>query len=96
MKSDMINNNPKIKNQSKRLNNEELADLSDGLSGRNIRQITMTMGIRLTVGKMNAIESSVVASEVDKIKAAAQNTASTGKVEHVEEKDLPKIVLGKL
>ncbi len=83
-------------NMPKKVTYEELAELSDGLSGRNIRQITMTMGIRLTVGKMNAIESSVVASEVDKIKAAAHNTVSTGKAERVEEKDLPKKVLDNL
>lgn len=39
-------------NMPKSISYEELADLSDGLSGRNIRQIAMTMGIRLTVGKI--------------------------------------------
>ena len=80
-------------NMPQKVTYEELAELSEGLSGRNIRQITMTMGIRLTVGKMSVIESSAVASEVDKIKAAAQNIVSTGKAERVEEKDLPKKVL---
>lgn len=83
-------------NMPRKVTYEELAKLSEGLSGRNIRQITMTMGIRLTVGKINAIESSVVASEVDKIKAAAQNTVSTGKAKRVEEKDLPQKVLENL
>lgn len=75
---------------------EELADLSDGLSGRNIRQITMTMGIRLTVGKTNTINRSAVESEVDKIKAAIKNEVSSGKAVRVEEKDLPKKVLENL
>ena len=39
-------------NMPKSISYEELADLSDGLSGRNIRQIAMTMGIRLTIGKI--------------------------------------------
>lgn len=77
----------------KKVTYEELSKLSEGLSGRNIRQITMTMGIRLTVGKIDAIDSNSVASEVDKIKAAAQNVVSTGKSERVDEKDLPKHVL---
>ena len=80
----------------KKVTYEELSKLSDGLSGRNIRQITMTMGIRLTVGKIEAIDSNAVASEVDKIKAAVKNVVSKGKAERVDEKDLPKHVVENL
>lgn len=83
-------------NMPKKVTYEELAKLSDGLSGRNIRQITMTMGIRLTVGKIDSIENSMITIEVDKIKAATQKTPSIAKAERVEEKDLPKNVLENL
>lgn len=75
----------------KSISYEELADLSDGLSGRNIRQIAMTMGIRLTVGKIKMIERNFVEIEVEKIRAAARNLV--GKSEKVDEKDIPKSVL---
>lgn len=77
-------------NMPKSLSYEELADLSEGLSGRNIRQIAMTMGIRLTVGKINTIERKIIEVEVEKIKSAAQNL--TYKSEKVNEKDLPKSI----
>lgn len=80
------------KNMPKNVSYEELADISDGLSGRNIRQITMTMGIRLTVGNIASIDKDAVVEEVEKIKSAVQNTVSTGKAVRVEEKDLPEKV----
>lgn len=82
-------------NMPKNITYEELADISDGLSGRNIRQITMTMGIRLTVGKIDTIEKAIIISEVEKIKSAAHNITSS-KSERVEEKDLPKEVINNL
>lgn len=81
-------------NMPKSISYEELADLSDGLSGRNIRQIAMTMGIRLTVGKIKIIEKSIIEIEVEKIKSAIRNV--TGKSEKVDENDLPKSVLNNL
>lgn len=72
----------------KSISYEELADLSEGLSGRNIRQIAMTMGIRLTIGKIETIEKDIIKIEVDKIKSAVLNV--TPKSEKVDEKDLPK------
>ena len=81
-------------NMPKSISYEELADLSDGLSGRNIRQIAMTMGIRLTVGKIKIIEKSIIEIEVEKIKSAIRNV--TEKSEKVDEKDLPKSVLNHL
>ena len=84
------------KNMPKKVTYEELSNLSEGLSGRNIRQITMAMGIRLTIGKIDAIDSETVASEGEKIKAAVKNVVSTGKAERVDEKDLPKHVLENL
>jgi hypothetical protein len=57
----------------------------------------MAMGIRLTVGKIDAIKSSIIAVEIDKLKAASQNKVLTEKVEErVEEKDLPKDILRNL
>lgn len=78
-------------NMPKSISYEELADLSEGLSGRNIRQIALAMGIRLTVGKITTIEKSIIKIEVEKIKSASKNVIS--KSEKVEEKDLPKSVL---
>lgn len=83
-------------NMPRQISYDELAELTKGLSGRNIRQITMTMGIRLTVGKIPLVKRDVIAAEVEKIKAAAQNSVSTGKAEKVNEKDLPKEVIEKL
>ena len=83
-------------NMPKNITYEELADLSNGLSGRNIRQITMAMGIRLTVGKINSIERKVISAEVEKIKSASHDIISQRKSERVEEKDLPKEVIENL
>lgn len=77
-------------NVPKNLSYEELADLSNGLSGRNIRQITMTLGIRLTIGKINIIDSRVVESEVSKVKELL--TSSTTKAVKVDENSLPNNV----
>lgn len=79
-------------NVPKIISYEELADLSDGLSGRNIRQLTMTLGIKLTVGKIQAINKNVVAEEVKKIKDSINSTTDNPKSVKVDEKDLPQCV----
>ena len=72
----------------KEISYKELAAMSEGLSGRNIRQVTLTMGIRLSVGKLSTITRESIQSEVDKILAA--NSQSKGV--KVKEEDLPESV----
>ncbi len=74
-------------NVPKNLSYEELADLSDGLSGRNIRQITMTLGIRLTIGKIKIINPDIVKNEVEKVKDLLINSST--KAVKVDESNLP-------
>lgn len=79
-------------NVPKEISYEELSKLSEGLSGRNIRQLTMTMCIKLTVGKIKSINKEVVAKEVQKIKEAILSSSENSKSIKIEEKDLPKSV----
>ena len=79
-------------NVPKEISYEELSKLSEGLSGRNVRQLTMTMCIKLTVGKIKSINKEVVAKEVQKIKEAILSSSENLKSIKIEEKDLPKSV----
>ena len=76
-------------NVPKNISYDELAAITDGLSGRNIRQLTMIMGIRLTVGKITYIDSSIVKEEVMKIK---EIHSTSGDVTKVAEAKLPECV----
>ena len=73
---------------------DELAQLTDGLSGRNIRQITMTLGIRLTVGKIKSIDREVVVLETEKIKESITGVVSD--VVRISEDELPESVKNKI
>lgn len=79
-------------NVPKDISYEELSELSEGLSGRNIRQLTMTMCIKLTVGKIKSVNRDVATKEVQKIKEAIQSSSENSKSIRIEEKDLPKSV----
>ncbi len=75
-------------NIPKRISYEKLADLSEGLSGRNIRQLTIIFGIRLTTGKIKYVDESIVLEEVKKIK----DTAILENGTKIDEKNLPESV----
>ncbi len=79
-------------NVPKDISYEELSELSEGLSGRNIRQLTMTMCIKLTVGKIKSINKDVVVKEVQKMKDAIKSSCENSRSIKIEEKDLPKTV----
>lgn len=78
----------------KNLTYDELSELTDGLSGRNIRQITMTLGIRLTVGKIKSIDRKVVSMETTKIREI-QTVSSSGAV-RISEEQLPESIKNKI
>jgi len=73
---------------------DELAQITEGLSGRNIRQITMTLGIRLTVGKIKSIDREVVALETEKIKESMTGVVSDAV--RISEDELPESVKNKI
>lgn len=70
---------------------EELASVTEGLSGRNIRQIALTMGIRLTSNRLSSITKDAVEIERNKILCSKNNT-----VETVAKENIPNEVLNKL
>jgi len=51
---------------------EQLAEISDGLCGGDIKNITIKLGLRLLTGKITAIDEILVQSEVERYKEVKQ------------------------
>ena len=52
----------------KNISYERAAEISEGLCGGDIRNITIKLGLKLLVGKVKAIDEEIINEEIDKYK----------------------------